>query len=39
VKNALAWANKATGGNLGEQVDPGFTLARWLRDNAWVVNR
>jgi CO dehydrogenase maturation factor len=27
VKNALSWANKATGENLAEQVDPGFTLA------------
>jgi CO dehydrogenase maturation factor len=27
LKNALSWANKATGGNLAEQVDPGFTLA------------
>ncbi|HEX4832539.1 MAG TPA: ATP-binding protein [Trebonia sp.] len=27
VKNALSWANKATGANLADQVDPGFTLA------------
>jgi CO dehydrogenase maturation factor len=27
VKNALSWANKATGGDLAGQVDPGFTLA------------
>ena len=27
VKNALSWANKATGGDLSSQVDPGFTLA------------
>jgi CO dehydrogenase maturation factor len=27
VKNALSWANKAAGGDLTAQVDPGFTLA------------
>jgi len=27
LKNALSWANKATGGDLTGQVDPGFTLA------------
>lgn len=27
VKNALSWANKATGGDVAGQVDPGFTLA------------
>jgi CO dehydrogenase maturation factor len=27
VKNALSWANKATGDDLTGQVDPGFTLA------------
>jgi CO dehydrogenase maturation factor len=30
VKNALSWANKATGQDLGQQVDPGFTLAEAL---------